>query len=145
MPHQPLKRDAQDDLPRPRRPAHPLFRDLQPFEQATAPQGRILKPRSKVIERRQNPGPRGDDARMKRFGPGCRQRRAPVLGNVGSGLGQDEILAQAFTGPDQVAVQVMTKNLLKEAGADYEESQEFINIPLQSKNIRFSIMARRMK
>ncbi|UCF97131.1 MAG: bifunctional oligoribonuclease/PAP phosphatase NrnA [Spirochaetaceae bacterium] len=40
---------------------------------------------------------------------------------------------------DQVAVQTMTQDLIRTAGASYEESDQLINIPLRSANVRVSI------
>jgi phosphoesterase RecJ-like protein len=40
---------------------------------------------------------------------------------------------------DQVAVQTMPQNLLREAGATYEESDLLINIPLRSADVRVSV------
>ena len=39
----------------------------------------------------------------------------------------------------QVAVQTMTGDLIREAGASYEEADQLINIPLRSGDIRVSV------
>lgn len=39
----------------------------------------------------------------------------------------------------RVAVQTMTKNIILETGADYEEGRSFINLPLKARDIKVSI------
>jgi len=54
MQAQALQGDPQHDLARPRRPAHPLFRHLQPFQKTTAAQHHIAKPRPQIPQRQRH-------------------------------------------------------------------------------------------
>lgn len=50
-----------------------------------------------------------------------------------------------IVGNGQVAVQVMTKKDLEESGAVYEDAENFINIPLQIKEIEVSILIKQSR